>query len=81
MIALTVGELKAQFSHVISQVQLGEDVGVLYGKAKKPVAVITQKPLLEKNNKEKRKLGIYENKASYSENANFKISVEEFLGL
>jgi antitoxin (DNA-binding transcriptional repressor) of toxin-antitoxin stability system len=50
MKALTVGELKAEFSDLPVQVQKGEDVQILYGRARKPVAVITS---IEKNTGEK----------------------------
>ena len=73
---MTVAELKAQFSDVLTWVQNGERVKVLYGKAKKPVAVIT--PL---ENNSPRRLGLMEGRSKFSETENSKISEEEFLGL
>ena len=39
MIQMTVGEFKAQFSSILEKVLAGEDVQILYGRARKPVAV------------------------------------------
>ena len=38
MIQMTVGDFKAKFSSVLEQVMNGEEVQILYGRAKKPVA-------------------------------------------
>lgn len=35
-----VGELKSHFSEVLESVKNGESVGILYGKGKKPIAMI-----------------------------------------
>ena len=40
MITMPVAKLKAQFSKVLAAVRRGERIGVLYGKAKEPVAMI-----------------------------------------
>ena len=78
MVAMTVGELKANFSEVLTQVQQGEVVQVLYGRAKKPVALIT--PIKEEL--PPRKIGILEGKATITIGEDFKFkSLEEFLGL
>ncbi len=85
MKAMTVGDLKTQFSKVLDEVQDGEDIQVLYGRVKKPVAVLTRYESFCENSKthipKKRKLGLYANKASFSEVGNSKITTEEFLGL
>ena len=78
MVAMTVGELKADFSEVLNKVQQGEEVHVLYGRAKKPVARIVpfEKELPP------RKIGILEGKATITIGEDFKFkSVEEFLGI
>ena len=77
MRALTVAEVKTHFSDVLVRVKNGENVKILYGKSKKPVAMIvpvedTSKP---------RKIGILDGKAVFHEKGNGKISEEEFLGL
>jgi antitoxin (DNA-binding transcriptional repressor) of toxin-antitoxin stability system len=77
MKALTVAELKTNFSEVLTQVRNGENIRILYGKSKKPVAMIT--PIENKNIP--REIGIMEGKASFKINGNGKISEEEFLGI
>lgn len=77
MIEMTVGDLKAQFSDVLSMVMNGTDVNILYGRSRKPVAKITK---LEKNF-EKRKIGTFTGKATFSEKDDGKITIEEFLGI
>jgi antitoxin (DNA-binding transcriptional repressor) of toxin-antitoxin stability system len=76
MKALTVAELKTHFSDVLTQVKNGENVKILYGKSKKPVAMII--PI---ENISPRKIGILDGKATFKINGNGKISEEEFLGL
>ncbi|GBR74865.1 antitoxin phd [Candidatus Termititenax aidoneus] len=77
MKSYTVGELKARFSDVLSLVKDGESVEVLYGRAKKPVAMfMPYKPKLPK-----RKLGILDGKATFKEKGDGKITLEEFLGI
>ena len=73
---MTVAELKAQFSDVLARVQNGERVKVLYGKARKPVAIIT--PV---ENSGPRRLGSMDGIAKFYEVEDSKISEEEFLGL
>lgn len=73
---MTVAELKTSFSDVLVQVQNGERVAILYGRAKKPVAKLV--PF--ESPRKKRKIGTYEGIASYTEKGNGKISLEEFLG-
>ena len=77
MIEMTVGDLKAQFSDVLSMVMDGMDVNILYGRSKKPVAKITR---IEEPS-EKRKIGTLTGKATFSEQGDGKISMEEFLGI
>jgi len=75
---MTVGELKANFSEVLEQVQQGAEIKVLYGRAKKPVARLV--PMEE--NMPARRLGILDGKASFSMSEDFKFNSEEaFLGL
>lgn len=65
MIQMTVGDLKAQFSSILDEVIKGNDVEVLYGRAKKPVAVITSIEKIDK--KKKRKLGTFSSKGTFTE--------------
>ena len=76
MKALTVAEIKTHFSDVLGQVKNGETFKILYGKSKKPVAMIV--PI---DNNGPRRIGILDGKAVFKENGNGKISEEEFLGI
>ena len=76
MKGFTVAEVKAQFSDVIVRVKNGENIKVLYGKTKKPVAMIV--PVENMNNP--RKIGILEGKADFKVSGSGKISEEKFLG-
>ncbi len=75
MKAFTVGEFKARFSELLNIVREGEEIEILFGKAKKPVAMLV--PVNEKN----RKLGVLDGKVRFSEKNGGKITEEEFLGL
>ena len=77
MIQMTVADFKADFSSVLAQVQQGEQFQILFGRSKKPVAVLSP---LSTSGKNKRILGTYEGKASFSEKGDGKITLEEFLG-
>jgi len=78
MKAMAVGELKTHFSEILEEVRRGKKVGILYGRVKKPVAMIV--PYSEEK-KPVRKIGILDGKAVFRINGNGKISEEEFLGL
>jgi antitoxin (DNA-binding transcriptional repressor) of toxin-antitoxin stability system len=77
MKALTVAELKTNFSEILIQVMNGENVKILYGKSKKPLAMII--PI--ENINCPREIGILDGKATFKINGNSKISEEEFLGI
>ena len=77
MRALTVAELKTQFSDILVQVKNGENIKILYGKSKKPVAMIV--PIKDINSP--RQIGILDGKAIFKINGNGKISEEDFLGI
>jgi antitoxin (DNA-binding transcriptional repressor) of toxin-antitoxin stability system len=77
MKALTVAEVKTHFSDILFQVKNGEKVKILYGKSKKPIAMII--PLEDTNTP--RNIGVLDGIASYKEEGDGKISLEEFLGL
>lgn len=79
MKSLPVGELKAQFSEVLEKVQQGESFEIVYGKKKKPVAMIV--PVNGDKSKKKRKFGILEGKVKFKFADNFKMTEDEFLGL
>lgn len=77
MRTLPVGELKAQFSEVLEKVKQGETFGILYGKKKKPIAMIV--PYSEAEEKKERKLGILEGKFQVTFADDFKMTEEELL--
>ncbi|MFA6506712.1 MAG: prevent-host-death protein [Treponemataceae bacterium] len=79
MKSLPVGELKAQFSEVLEKVKQGEKFGILYGKKKKPIAMIV--PFSEVEEKKERKLGIMDGKYQIKFAGDFKMTEEELLGL
>jgi prevent-host-death family protein len=79
MKTLPVGELKAQFSEVLEKVKKGEKYGIVYGKKKKPVAMIVPYTDIEK--KKERKLGILDGKCAIHFADDFKMTEEEFVGL
>jgi len=77
MESMAVGEFKSNFSEILERVMSGEQVGILYGRAKKPVAMIV--PYREK--KEKRKIGILDGKISIKFKNDFKMTTEELCSL
>ena len=79
MKTLPVGELKAQFSEVLEKVRNGESFGILYGKTKKPIAMIV--PYREVEVNKERKLGILDGKVKITFSDDFKMTEEELLGL
>lgn len=76
MISVTVGDFKSRFSDYLDSVINGEDVEILYGRAKKPVAKFTKIKETEKRN-----IGTLDGISSFSEIEDGKISMEEFLGI
>ena len=73
---MAVGELKTNFSAVLEKVRQGQKVGILYGRAKKPVAMII--PYKDEDPTE-RIIGIMDGKAKFKTIGDGKITVEEFL--
>ena len=76
MIQTTVGDFKARFSDLLDSVMQGDEVEILYGRAKKPVAKVSK---IKK--KQKRVIGTLDGIASFCEVDGGKISMEEFLGM
>ena len=74
MIEMTVGDFKANFSSVLDKVMQGEEVQILYGRAKKPVAQLTQ--ISDKPKRKKRPLGLYNHLGPYWEDESFEITPE-----
>lgn len=76
MIQTTVGDFKARFSDLLDSVMQGDEVEILYGRAKKPVAKVSKI-----QEKQKRVIGTLDGIASFCEVDGGKISMEEFLGM
>lgn len=77
MKSLPVGELKAHFSEVLEKVKEGESYGILYGRKKKPVAMIV--PFKETEEKKERNLGILEGRYKVTFGDDFAMTEEEFI--
>jgi antitoxin (DNA-binding transcriptional repressor) of toxin-antitoxin stability system len=77
MKSLTVGQIKTHFSDVLVCVKKGENIRILYGKSKKPVAMIV--PMDTTNIP--RKIGVLDGKATFKKIGDGKITEEEFLGI
>ena len=77
MEALTVAEIKSRFSQILIQVKNGENYKILYGKPRKPIAMIVP---IEHENKT-RKIGFLDGKAKFNIKGDGKISEEDFLGI
>jgi antitoxin (DNA-binding transcriptional repressor) of toxin-antitoxin stability system len=78
MKVLSVGEFKANFSEVLKTVLAGEEIGISYGKRKEIVARLVPKSA---GKKQRRKIGILENKSKVVFGKNFAITENEFLGI
>ena len=78
MKTMTVGELKAHFSEVLSQLnQNGEPVAISYGKKKEKIAAII--PYSQLKPQTSRTLGVMQGKASYVIHEDFALTDDEML--
>ncbi len=75
---MSVGEFKAHFSEVLEEVKAGEKVGILYGRSKKPVAMIVP---FQEESKQERPLGLLKGMMSVTFSDNWEMTAEELLGL
>ena len=64
---------KAQFSSILKQVMDGEEVQILYGSEKKPVAVLRQ---IEEKKSRKQLPGLYKDFGPYWEDESFRLIPE-----
>lgn len=76
---LQVSEFKSNFSEVLNHVRKGGEIAITYGKKKETVAVLI--PFGKYKSKNRRKLGLLENKASFIIKDSFEISDEELVDL
>lgn len=77
MQVISVGEFKARFSEILSQVKKGQEIVISFGKQRKKVAVLI--PYSRLKRRPQRKLGLLKGRASYRVRDNFKLSDEEIL--
>lgn len=75
MIQMTVGDFKAQFSSVLNKVLNGDEIQILYGRSKKPVAQLTK--IEEKKSENKCRIpGLYKDCGTFWEDENFEFTPE-----
>ena len=77
MTRMSVGEFKTKFSEVLELVKKGEEVEILYGRKKDPIARLV--PI--NTNSGETLLGALEGKASYVMSDDWKMTSEELLEL
>ena len=78
MKTMAVGEFKAHFSEILENVMRGEKVGILYGRSKKPVAMLV--PYSEEK-KVEREIGILDGKVAINFKDDFEMTIEELCDL
>ena len=78
MKTMAVAELKANFSKVLEDVRQGQKIGILYGKAKKPVAMIVPYKIEQTA---KREVGLLDGKVKIEFMDDFEMSEEELIGM
>jgi antitoxin (DNA-binding transcriptional repressor) of toxin-antitoxin stability system len=78
MKAMAVGEVKTHFSEILKEVENGKRVGILYGKTKKPIAMIVP---YNEGKKIERKIGILDGKIRIEFKDDFEMTSEELLGM
>jgi antitoxin (DNA-binding transcriptional repressor) of toxin-antitoxin stability system len=78
MKAMAVGEVKTHFSEILKEVKNGKRVGILYGKTKKPIAMIVP---YNEGKKIERKIGILDGKIKIEFKDDFEMTSEELLGI
>lgn len=77
MKTLQATQIAPNFSKIAANLQKGKRFGILYGNAKKPVAMLVP---FEENTK-KRKIGILDGKAKMEFSLDFEMTTEELLEL
>ena len=77
MKSMAVAEFKAEFSTVLAEVRRGNKVGILYGKARRPVAMIVP---YQPETEEKREIGFLDKEVKIEYPDDFEMSEEELAG-
>jgi antitoxin (DNA-binding transcriptional repressor) of toxin-antitoxin stability system len=76
MKAMAVGDVKTNFSKILEEVKQGHKIGILYGRTKKPIAMIV--PYIEDKIRE-REIGILDGKMKIEFKNDFEMTTEELL--
>jgi antitoxin (DNA-binding transcriptional repressor) of toxin-antitoxin stability system len=77
MKTMSVGDFKTHFSEVLDEVKAGEEIEILYGRVKAPVARLV--PI--KASRKKRLLGALQGRVSFEIADDWKMTQEEFVSL
>ena len=77
MTRMTVGEFKAKFSEALELVKNGEEVEVLYGRAKKPIARLVPSKIKRRDGI----LGLLEGEATFYISEDWEMTPEELVEL
>jgi antitoxin (DNA-binding transcriptional repressor) of toxin-antitoxin stability system len=78
MKAMAVGKLKTHFSEILTEVRRGKKVGILYGRAKEPVAMIVP---YASGKRAERKIGILDGQVTIDFKDDFEMTAEELCSL
>jgi len=79
MKAMAVGDLKTHFSEILEEVSHGKTIGITYGRAKKPVAMIV--PYHDDEKKAEREIGILDGRVTIEFKDDFAMTAEELCNL
>jgi len=77
MKSLALAEVKTHLSSLLKEVELGEEIGITFGRKRETIAVIV--PIEEYNKIKIRRLGTLEGNVSIQFKGDWTISDEEFL--
>lgn len=77
MKTLSVAEARTNFSALLKEVELGNEIGIAFGRKKETIAVIV--PIEEYKKIKTRKLGTLEGKVKVEFSENWSITEEEFI--
>ncbi len=75
-VKMTVAEFKSRFTEALATVSQGHCVAITYGRARRPVALLTSPP---KAKPQKRRLGKFSHKLQVRFSQDWKMTDEEFL--
>ncbi|MGI5173435.1 type II toxin-antitoxin system Phd/YefM family antitoxin [Treponema sp. OMZ 840] len=79
MKTLPVAKIRTNFSALLKEVELGNEIGIAFGRKKETIAVIV--PIEEYKRIKMRKLGTLEGKVTVEFSENWAITDEEFINL